>query len=581
MSSGNKSDVVRLEKRDDIGIITIDNPPINAGARGVRIGLLAAVQAFSEDSGLAAGVLIGAGRMFMAGSDMREINAPVLDPILPEVIGAIERCPKPIVAAIAGAALGGGYELSLGCDARIASPEAVVGLPECALGMMPGAGGTQRLPRLAGLPVSIRLICSGERVKARRAAEIGMIDKVVDGPLLEEAIAFARGLGGRKRRVMEMTAPDCDPADLDRAKVDALAAGGGRPHIQLAIDAVEWCRTRPGDEALREERKIFDRLRTGPEAEAMLHLFFAERDSMKDASVDLSSSASLDHVAIVGIGPDCDALAAAMVRRGHSVVLVSELSDLDAVSSCDVIFVAEQANDDRIGALLVRLSAHARAHAVVLVAGGGQTVATLEKAFGRSGKLCGWRGMAGAAGSGIVEIVRQARTEPRTLATALALAKAAGQMAVMVGDSEGLVGRRIAAAAHRSCVLLQEQGVRAEQLREVLTRFGLPVPPLSEATRAEPQTTMDDEQIASWILVAIANEAALMLAAGRVRSPGDVDLLLTNAYGFPRHEGGIGLWARRQQRANLKQVVGMLAEASGERFERAPDVALDALCGEG
>ena len=155
---------MHLERDGDVAVIVIDNPPINAGSADVRRGLLEAVELVKSDDSIVAAVLIGAGTTFIAGSDIREFGQPLVEPQLPAVIAAIEACPKPFVAALHGAALGGGFELALGCDARVAAPGTVVGLPEVTLGIIPGAGGTQRLPRIVGMPRAIRMICSGERV---------------------------------------------------------------------------------------------------------------------------------------------------------------------------------------------------------------------------------------------------------------------------------------------------------------------------------------------------------------------------------------------------------------------------------
>ena len=167
---------VLLERDGEIAVIVIDNPPINAGSAVVRQGLMAAIESLCSDDTLQGAVLIGAGNTFIAGSDLREFGQPLTEPQLPSVIAAIETCGKPVVAALHGAALGGGFELALGCDARVAAPGTVVGLPEVTLGIIPGAGGTQRLPRIVGIPRAIRMICSGERVPAAAALEEGLVD---------------------------------------------------------------------------------------------------------------------------------------------------------------------------------------------------------------------------------------------------------------------------------------------------------------------------------------------------------------------------------------------------------------------
>ena len=201
------SSAVRLERDGAVAVVVIDNPPVNAGSRAVRSGLLDAVRAISGADDIEAAVIIGAGNTFVAGSDIKEFGKPLEEPQLPAVIAAIEACAKPFVAAIHGASLGGGYELALGCDARVAAPGAVVGLPEVTLGMIPGAGGTQRLPRLVGVAKAIEIVCSGRRVGAKEAAAIGMIDEVIEGDLRQGAVAYARSLGGRKRLLAKCRYP--------------------------------------------------------------------------------------------------------------------------------------------------------------------------------------------------------------------------------------------------------------------------------------------------------------------------------------------------------------------------------------
>jgi enoyl-CoA hydratase/carnithine racemase len=315
MSARAVNDVVSFERLGDVAIIRIDNPPINAGSTAVRQGLLAAVSEFDAAPELTGTVLMGAGRMFMAGSDMKEFHAPVVEPHLTEIIQMLQDSPKPVVAAIAGAALGGGYELALGCDARVATPEAVVGLPECVLGMMPGAGGTQRLPRLIGVERSIALICAGTRVKAAEAARIGMVDAVADGDLLQAALAHLREMGGNKRKAIELPLPPVDEAVLEQAKAAALKAGRNRPNIRLAIESIENCRKLPPEKALAIERKVFLELRGGREAAALRHLFFAERDASKGHGLAGAVPAQTDRLAVIG-----DRILAAFRRQCRSML---------------------------------------------------------------------------------------------------------------------------------------------------------------------------------------------------------------------------------------------------------------------
>ena len=186
------SDTIHFETEGPIAVIVIDNPPVNTGSWSVRKGLLDAVMKFSNDASLTAAVIIGKDKNFISGSDLKEFGKPITPPELPQVIEAIEKCPKPIIAAISGATLGGGYELALGCDARLAAGNTIVGLPEVTLGMLPGAGGTQRLPRLIGLTKSIQVICSGKRYTANEALKLGMIDAIAEGDLRPFAVKFAK-----------------------------------------------------------------------------------------------------------------------------------------------------------------------------------------------------------------------------------------------------------------------------------------------------------------------------------------------------------------------------------------------------
>src|SRR6516225_4285078 len=259
---------VRIEREQDVGFVVIDNPPVNATSLEVRGGLLDAVNALAGDDGVAAIVLIGAGKTFIAGADIREFGKPMRDPQVPAVIAAIEQCGKPVVAAIAGAALGGGFEIALGCDGRIVTAEAMVGLPEVTLGIIPGAGGTQRLPRLTGLAKAIELIASGRRLKAAEAQRLGLIDDVVASELRVAAARHARALGRRKRRISELPVPAEPEEAVARATEEAMKAVRDSTRMPFAA-------------AAEKERATFHRLRESEEAAALRYLFFAEREAAR------------------------------------------------------------------------------------------------------------------------------------------------------------------------------------------------------------------------------------------------------------------------------------------------------------
>ncbi|CAH1690511.1 hypothetical protein CHELA1G11_20703 [Hyphomicrobiales bacterium] len=266
----------------DVARIVIDNPPVNAGSLAVRAGLLKAIEEVAASPAITAAVLIGAGTTFIAGSDIKEFGAPLADPQVPVVIAAIEACPKPIIAAIHGAALGGGYEIALGCDARVATVDAVVGLPEVTLGMIPGAGGTVRLPRLTDPARAIEIIVSGRRLKASEALDLGLIDAVAEGDLAVFAAAFARAHG--KRRLGEAMPRPYDEAEFEAAAAAALREGGDRTAVREAVAAVRRALRSPFAEALRKERDVFQVLRVSDEAAALRDRFFAERRARREAA---------------------------------------------------------------------------------------------------------------------------------------------------------------------------------------------------------------------------------------------------------------------------------------------------------
>ena len=224
------TETIHFETEGSIAFIVIDNPPVNTGSWSVRKGLLDAVEKFAQDKSLTAAVIIGKDKNFISGSDLKEFGKPITPPELPQVIEAIEKCPKPIIAAISGATLGGGYELALGCDARIASENTIVGLPEVTLGMLPGAGGTQRLPRLIGMAKSVQVICSGKRYKALEALKLGMIDTIAEGDLKAFALEFAKT--AVKNPLSRKTVEKDESAEFDVIIKKALRAGKHRPQVQ-------------------------------------------------------------------------------------------------------------------------------------------------------------------------------------------------------------------------------------------------------------------------------------------------------------------------------------------------------------
>lgn len=286
---------ISIEREGEIMVVVIKNPPVNAGSLEVRQGILHAVEELARNPSLQGAIIIGEGSTFVAGSDLREFGVPLQDPQLPDVIAAIENCTKPVVAAMHGVALGGGFELALGCDSRVVAPETVVGLPEVTLGMIPGAGGTQRLPRILGVSRAIAMVCSGERVPAAEALELGLVNAIAEGDLRRAAVAYVQMLKGRKYRLRDVAVPPEDGTTVEVAEAEALHAHGHRPNVLAAIEAVKSAASLPIDEALARERAAFTRFRMSDEAFALRHMFFAERHAAKRGAVSALAAASICH----------------------------------------------------------------------------------------------------------------------------------------------------------------------------------------------------------------------------------------------------------------------------------------------
>ena len=259
-----------------VTVITIDNPPVNATSHAVRVSLMRAIDSVNADDTVCAAVLIGAGKTFVAGADIREFGAPLADPQMPAVIAAIIESPKPFVAALHGHALGGGFELALACDARIAAPGTRVGLPEVTLGMIPGAGGTQHVPRVVGIAKAIDLVCTGRRIDAQEALQLGLIDAIAPGDLREAAAAHAAALTG-KRRLRDLAVPPEDETSIEAACRQVLESQGDSVHVREGIAAVRAAATIAYAEALASEREVFQRLRASDEAAALRARFFARK----------------------------------------------------------------------------------------------------------------------------------------------------------------------------------------------------------------------------------------------------------------------------------------------------------------
>ncbi|WP_140636743.1 3-hydroxyacyl-CoA dehydrogenase NAD-binding domain-containing protein [Methylibium rhizosphaerae] len=513
---------VRLERDGDIAVVVIDNPPVNAGSAAVRGGLLDAMETLRRDHTLRGAVLIGAGPGFIAGADLREFDTPLQEPQLPAVIAAVEGCGKPVVAALHGAALGGGFELALACDARMAAPGTVVGLPEVSLGVIPGAGGTQRLPRIVGIPRAIGMICGAQRMPAAAALDAGLVDAIEPGDLRTAAVAHARAmaLAGDRPRLRDRPVPQVETAAVAHAAEAALKAGRGRPAVQAAIDAISAAAHLPIDEGLAAERTLFERLRVSREAAALRHLFFAERDSARHPSLDGTSARAPQRVAVVGAGTmgcgiaitaldaGCDVLlleqdgaaldrGASRIREHHaSRVRSGRLSAADAagrdarlhasldwaaLGEADVVIEAvfeELAVKQQV---FRRVETQARPGAVLASNTSYLDLDAIASATRRPQDVIGLHFFSPAQVMRLVEVVRGRASSPGALATGVALARRMNKLPVVTGNAFGFIGNRVFSAYRRQCEFMLEEGASPLQVDTALQDFGFAMGPFAVA----------------------------------------------------------------------------------------------------
>ena len=516
----NMTSKIKIHHESDVMVITVDNPPINAGSIEVRQGLLDAIAELEHHAKSKAAVIIGAGSTFIAGSDMKEFSQPLAEPHLPKVIAAIENCHKPVIAALHGAALGGGFELTLACDARIALEGSIVGLPEVTLGMIPGAGGTQRLPRLIGIEKSIELICSGARIKADEALKLGIINQVVKDDLLGNAITLARSMVGSKVRVRDISTPQSTAESIQAAAQKALKAGKNRPQVEKAIDMICNTQLLPIDEGLALERETFQHLRVSAEARALRHQFFAERQLFKALSANDAKAQSVNQVAVIGAGTMGSGIAMVCLSAGYSVVLldqnevaltngvkkleqfyaarlkngkmseekVSELlkhfsfsSDWSAIASADLIIEAVFEDIDVKHEVFQKIEAYASQNALLASNTSYLDIDAIAAKTSNPSRVFGLHFFSPAQVMKLIEIVRCKATSPVAIATGLTFAKRLGKMPVISGNSFGFIGNRIYAAYRRQCEFMLEEGAYPEQIDQALEDYGFAMGPFAVA----------------------------------------------------------------------------------------------------
>lgn len=505
----------RMEGR--IAVLEIANPPVNAGSHAVREGVVAGIARATEE-GATGAVLIGAGRSFIAGSDLREFNKALAWPELPDVIATIEAAPFPVVAALHGVALGGGLELALGCDWRVAAPGTLVGLPEVSLGMIPGAGGTQRLPRLIGRGKAMDLICRAARIPAEEALALGLVDALAGDDLLASALAFLSEPRG-KRLARDMTPPEETPEALEAAAAAALKRGKGRPNVVEAIRLVK-ASTGEAGAVLVDERETFQRLRRSPEAHALRSLFFAERRARAVEGIDPKAARTIARVGVVGGGTMGQGIARAVLAARLPVVLMERDAealdkaltavretlqgqvakgrlteaeataraealtgtvDVGALAGCDLVIEAVFEDMEVKRVLLGLLEEALPAEAVLATNTSYLDIDAMAEGLAHPERLLGLHFFSPADVMPLLEVVRAAKTAPEVLATGLKLAKRLGKQPVVARVAEGFIGNRIYAAYRRRAELLVLDGAAPQDVDRAATGFGFAMGPFAVA----------------------------------------------------------------------------------------------------
>jgi 3-hydroxyacyl-CoA dehydrogenase len=324
------SSAVSYELVGDIAVVSINNPPVNALSHAVRRGIQDACRQAQDDASKAI-VIICEGRTFIAGADIKEFGKPPQEPYLPDLLNELEASNKPVVAAIHGTALGGGFELCLASHYRCAVASAKVGLPEVKLGLLPGAGGTQRAPRLAGIAATIELMTSGNPIAAHAAEKLGLIDVIIDGDLRDGALAYAQGLvdkGAACRRTGELPAPDPDAAASEQFRKTLAKRARGQVAPQRIIDCVEAAASASFADGLQLERDAFVELMAGSQSAGMRHMFFAEREAAKIRGLDKATPLrEVNSVAVIGAGTMGSGIAMNFANAGLPVKLLEVNED--------------------------------------------------------------------------------------------------------------------------------------------------------------------------------------------------------------------------------------------------------------
>jgi len=517
---------VDLDRRGRVAVLTVNNPPVNALSQHVRQGLRDGVQQAVTDAGVGAIVIVCAGRTFIAGADITEFGKPPTAPGLHEVLDLIENSPKPVVAAVHGTALGGGLEVTLACHYRVGVKDARFGLPEVKLGLLPGAGGTQRLPRVVGVEKGLSMMVSGDPIRADEALKAGLIDEIVEGDLTAAGVAFAEKVLHEKRPLKKIR-------DLD----DKVAAVRGKPEVfvnfrksvarqtrgfrapESIIKAVEAAVSLPFAEGLKRERELFAELMASPESKAQRYFFFAEREAAKIPDVPADTPAKdVKTAAVIGAGTMGGGIAMnfanagipvtvvemnqenldrglGIVRKNYEATasrgrltaadvekrmgLITGTTDWNAVRDADMIIEAVFEEMPIKKEVFAKLDGIAKADAVLATNTSTLDVDEIASATKRPESVIGTHFFSPANVMRLLENVRGKQSSKTTIATAMTIGRRIAKVPVLVGVCYGFVGNRMLHQRGQQAEKLILEGALPHQVDKVLTDFGFPMGPFA------------------------------------------------------------------------------------------------------
>ena len=517
---------VSLDRRGRVAVITVNNPPVNALSQHVRQGLRDGITQAGADPAVAAIVITCAGRTFIAGADITEFGKPPKEPSLHEVLDLIEGSPKPVVAAVHGTALGGGLEVTLACHYRIGDKAARFGLPEVKLGLLPGARGTQRLPRVVGVEKALQMIVSGDPIRADEALQHGLIDEIADGDLTAAGVAFAERVVSDKRPLKKIR-------DLD----DKLAAARGKPEVfanfrksvarqtrgfrapENCIKAVEAAASLPFDAGLKRERELFLELMASSESKAQRYFFFAKRDAAKIPDVPADTPAKeIKKAAVLGAGTMGGGIAMnfanagipvtvvevarealdrglGVVRKNYEATaskgrltaadvekrmgLIQGTTDFGAIADADIVIEAVFEEMPVKREVFAKIDKICKADAVLATNTSTLDVNEIAGATGRPESVIGMHFFSPANVMKLLEVVRGAKSSKPVIATAMSVGRRISKVPVLVGVCHGFVGNRMLHQRGREAEKLILEGALPQQVDKVLYDFGFPMGPFA------------------------------------------------------------------------------------------------------